>query len=180
MYGGQSANIPIKINAVGVIPIIFAFALLNFPQLIMSMVAPGSPAYTWYATNMGTGTWPNIMLTALLILGFSFFYASLSFNSDDVSKQIQQNGGFILGFRPGPPTRDYLKRVHRRITLFGALFLTFMALIPSVIFMAVNIGDTLTNAFTSIGILITVSVALEFDKQLQAQMLMKQYKGFLK
>ena len=180
MYGGQSANIPIKINAVGVIPIIFAFALLNFPQLIMSMVAPQSGAYMWYAQNLGAGSWANIVLTALLILGFSYFYASLSFNPEDVARQIQQNGGFILGFRPGMPTQLYLKRVHRRITLFGALFLMFMALIPSLIFMAIGIGEGLTNAFTSIGILITVSVALEFDKQLQAQMLMKQYKGFLK
>ena len=181
MYGGQSANIPMKINAVGVIPIIFAFSILNFPQLLMSLFWPGSDAYAWYASNMGAGSWPNIILTALLILGFSYFYASLHFNPDDVSRQIQQNGGFILGFRPGIPTRDYLRRVHYRITLFGAVFLAIMALIPSIIFTAVNVGDgALANAFTSIGILICVSVALEFDKQLKAQMLMKQYKGFLK
>lgn len=181
MYGGQNANIPIKINAVGVIPIIFAFSILNFPQLIMSMVAPNSGAMAWYSANMGTGTWPNIVLTALLILGFSYFYASLSFNPDDVAKQIQQNGGFILGFRPGIPTRDYLKKVHNRITLFGAIFLMLMALVPAIIFRAaMGTENPLTNAFTGIAILITVSVALEFDKQIQAQMLMKSYKGFLK
>jgi len=180
MYGGQNANIPMKINAVGVIPIIFAFSILNFPQLIMSMFWPDSGATQWYADYMGTGTWVNIVLTALLILGFSYFYASLSFNPEDVSRQIQQQGGFILGFRPGVPTRDYLRRVHNRITLFGALFLMFMALIPSLIFNAVTPGSALNNAFTSIALLIIVSVALEFDKQLQAQMLAKTYKGFLK
>ena len=131
---------------------------------------------------MGTGTWVNIVLTALLILGFCYFYASLSFNADDVSRNIQQNGGFILGYRPGPPTREYLRKVHNRITLFGAFFLMFMALVPSLIFKAVlsGEGNVLTNAFTSIGMLIIVSVALEFDKQLQGLMLMKTYKGFLK
>ena len=181
MYGGQSSHIPIKINAVGVIPIIFAFSILNFPQLIMSIFWPGSSAERWFALNMGTGTWVNIILTALLILAFSYFYASITFNPDDVAKQIQQNGGFILGFRPGIPTRDYLKRVHNRITLFGALFLMTMALVPSLIFNAVQVGDgALANAFTSIAILITVSVALEFEKQLDAEMMMKSYKGFLK
>lgn len=180
MYGGQNANIPIKINAVGVIPIIFAFSILNFPQLIMSMFWPNGGATVWYTNNMGAGTWPNIVLTALLILGFSYFYASLSFNPEDVSRQIQQQGGFILGFRPGVPTRDYLKRVHNRMTLFGALFLMTIALVPSVIFAAVMPENALTNAFTSIALLIIVSVALEFDKQLQAEMMVKTYKGFLK
>jgi preprotein translocase subunit SecY len=182
MYGGQSANIPIKINATGVIPIIFAFSIINFPQLIMSIFWPGQPADIWYANNVGTGTWLNIVLTALLILGFTYFYATLSFNPEDVSRQIQQNGGFILGYRPGKPTTDYLKKVSNRITLFGAIFLMIIALIPSLIF-AQAFGDdvgSLLNAFTSIGLLISVSVALEFDKQLQGYMLMKTYKGFLK
>ena len=114
-------------------------------------------------------------------MGFSYFYASLSFNPDDVARQIQQNGGFILGFRPGIPTRDYLKRVHNRITLFGAIFLMVMALVPSLVFRAaMGTENALTNAFTGIAILICVSVALEVDKQLQAQQLMKSYKGFLK
>lgn len=180
MYGGQNSHIPLKINSVGVIPIIFAFSLLTFPQLILSFF-PNSGAYSWYSQYMGSGTWVNIILTGLLILGFSYFYASLSFNPDDVSRNIQQNGGFILGYRPGPPTRDYLKKVHNRITFFGALFLMFMAIVPSLIFKGVMSGtNTLTNAFTSIGMLIIVSVALEFDKQLQGQLLMKTYKGFLK
>jgi len=187
MYGGQQSHIPLKINAVGVIPIIFAFALLNFPQLIISFFPTGKAAadyaYWFGAGGTGPGQYINMVLTALLILGFSYFYATLSFNPEDVSRNLQQSGGFILGYRPGPPTRDYLKKVHNRMTLFGAVFLAFMALIPSIIFTAVmNDGGTsaLTNAFTSIGMLIIVSVALEFDKQLQGLMLMKTYKGFLK
>jgi len=181
MYGGQSANIPIKINASGVVPIIFAFAMLQFPQLIMSIFWPDSGAYHWWAMNVGKGSFINIVATALLILGFTYFYATLSFNPDDVSRQIQQNGGFILGYRPGPPTRDYLKRVSNRITLFGAIFLMLIALVPSLIFtMAVKDGGALLTAFTGVGLLIIVSVALEFEKQLQGQMLMKSYKGFLK
>jgi preprotein translocase subunit SecY len=180
MYGGQSNHIPMKINAVGVIPIVFAFSLLNFPQLIMSFF-PNSNAYIWYSTHMGSGSWPNIVLTALLILCFSYFYATLTFNPDDVAKNLQQSGGYVLGIRPGDPTRDYLRKVRNRITLFGAIFLAFMALVPSLIFRAVMEGnDALTNAFTSIGMLICVSVALEFERQLRGLMLQKTYKGFLK
>ena len=186
MYGGQSANIPIKLNATGVMPIIFATALVNFPQLIMQMLLPLGDgvvnAYNWYARYMGTGTWINIVVTALLILGFSYFYATLVFNPQEVALQIQRNGGFILGYRPGKPTADYLKKVSHRITLFGAIFLMLVALIPSLIFTSIPAiaGDSLTTAFTSIGMLVIVSVALEFDKSIQNQMLMKQYKGFLK
>ena len=180
MYGGQSSHIPLKVNSVGVIPIIFAFSLLNFPQLIMSFF-PESGAYRWWAEWMGTGTPLNICLTALLILAFSYFYASIAFNPDDVARNLQQSGGFIIGFRPGPPTRDYLKKVHNRMTLFGAVFLAFMALVPSLVFEYLMPGSqALTNAFTAIGMLICVSVALEFDKQLQGLMMMKTYKGFLK
>jgi preprotein translocase subunit SecY len=185
MYGGQSSHIPLKVNSVGVIPIIFAFSLLNFPQLIFSFF-PDSSAMAWYSKWLGAGgdgpgRYINMVLTSLLILAFSYFYASISFNPEDVSRNLQQNGGYILGFRPGPPTRDYLRKVHNRMTLFGAIFLAFMALVPSIIFSTVmNGNNALTNAFTSIGMLITVSVALEFDKQLQAAMMMKTYKGFLK
>ncbi len=187
MYGGQSTNIPIKLNATGVMPIIFATALVNFPQLVMQMLLSFNNkgvinAYDWYQTYMGTGTWINIVVTSLLILGFSYFYATLMFNPEEVSLQIQRNGGFILGYRPGKPTTDYLKKVSHRITFFGAIFLMLVSMVPSLLF--TNIpqlsGDALTTAFTSIGMLVLVSVALEFDKSIQNQMLMKQYKGFLK
>lgn len=179
MYGGQSTFIPIKVNGSGVMPIIFASALLTFPQLIISIFAPES---TWYQEWLGTGSWLYIVLLALLILAFSFFYAQITFNPEDISKRIQQQGGFITGIRAGKPTADYLKKISRRITFFGAIYLALIALIPSLAFKA--IGDSvgwgiLINAFSATGLMILVSVALEFDKQLEAQMLMRNYKGFL-
>lgn len=181
MYGGQNTNIPIRVNASGVMPIIFASALLTFPQLIMSIFSPNSAAMTWYNTYMGSGSWPYIILSSLLILFFSYFYAQLTFNTDDISKQIQQNGGFIPGIRPGKPTAEHLKKISNRVILFGAIFLAFIALVPSLIFKGISGGNySLVNAFSATGLLIVVSVALEFDKQLEAQLLMKNYRGFLK
>ena len=183
MYGGQNTNIPIKINASGVMPIIFATALISFPQLIMSIfwfdTTEGS-AYMWYANNLGAGTWLYSILVAVLILFFSYFYSQISFNPEDVSRQIQQNGGFIPGYRAGKPTADYLKKVSNRITLWGAIFLALVALIPTFIFKLIPGTGSLINAFSATGLLIVVSVALELDKQLEAQLLMRNYKGFLK
>ena len=182
MYGGQNTNIPIKINATGVMPIIFATALISFPQLIMSIfwysTEEGS-AYMWYSTYLGSGSWIYSLLVAVLILFFSYFYAQISFNPEDVSRQIQQNGGFIPGYRAGKPTADYLKKVSNRITLWGAIFLALVALIPTYIFTLIGNTGSLVNAFSATGLLIVVSVALEIDKQLEAQLLMRNYKGFL-
>ena len=113
-----------------------------------------------------------------LIFAFSFFYAQIQFNPEDISKSIQQNGGFIPGIRPGKPTADYLKKISNRITLFGAIFLSLVAFVPSFAFSFAGAGYV--NVFSTTGILIIVSVALEFDKQLQSQLMMKNYKGFLK
>ncbi len=183
MYGGQNTNIPIKINASGVMPIIFATAIISFPQLIMSIfwysTEEGS-AYMWYAENLGAGTWPYVIIVAALILLFSYFYSTISFNPEDISRQIQQNGGFIPGYRAGKPTADYLKKVSNRITLWGAIFLALIALVPSFIFSLIGSSGSLINAFSATGLLIVVSVALEIDKQLEAQLLMRNYKGFLK
>ncbi len=180
MYGGQNTNIPIRVNGSGVMPIIFASALLTFPQLIMSIFCPNSDAMTWYNTWMGSGSWPYIVVSSLLILFFSYFYAQITFNPDDISKQIQQNGGFIPGIRPGKPTSDYLRKISNRVILFGAIFLAFIALVPNLIFKGIGGSSSLVNAFSATGLLIIVSVALEFDKQLEAQLLMKNYRGFLK
>ena len=181
-YGGQSTYIPVKLNASGVMPIIFATAIITFPQMIAQMVAPGSDFYNWWSTWLGAGSrYPfYYILVALLILFFSYFYAQIEFNPEDISRNIQQYGGFIPGIRPGKPTIDYLTRISKRLTLFGALFLMFIALVPSVVFAAVLDSPTLVNAFSATGMLIVVSVALEFQKQLQSLMMMKQYKGFLK
>ena len=180
MYGGQSNFIPIRLMGTGVLPIIFAMSFLSFPQLIMSIFWPTSDAATWYAMHLGAGTWPYTLVMGLLILFFAYFTSQMMFNPEDVAKQIQGNGGFILGIRPGKPTADYLKRINNRITLFGAIFLAFIAIVPTLIFTFVGGSSTLVTAFSATGMLIVVSVALEFNKQLEAQVLMKNYKGFLK
>ncbi|MGD9901144.1 MAG: preprotein translocase subunit SecY [Spirochaetales bacterium] len=179
MYGGQSTYIPVRVNGSGVLPIIFAMSILAFPQLIMSIFWPTSSFYNWYQTYLGTGTWVYSILVGLLILFFAYFYSQISFNPADVSKHIQQNGGFIPGIRAGKPTADYLTKISKRITLFGAIFLAFIAIVPTLIFKAIG-NSALIGAFSATGMLIVVSVALEFNKQLEAQMLMKNYKGFLK
>jgi preprotein translocase subunit SecY len=181
-YGGQSTYIPLKINASGVLPIIFATAIITFPQLIGQIFDHSDYGfYWWWSTYLGVGKWPYAVVVSILIFVFSFFYAQIQFNPEDVSRNIQQYGGFIPGIRPGAPTLDYLKKVTKRITFFGALYLTIVALVPSVLFSVFSIGnETLVNTFTSTGMLIIVSVALEFDKQLQSLMMMKHYKGFLK
>ena len=183
MYGGQASYIPMKVNASGVMPIIFASAIITFPTLIMSLFGlnaqSGGFAGFWF-NYLGTGSVIYSILTCLLILFFAYFYAQIQFNPADVSLNIQQHGGFIPGIRPGKPTTEYLKKVSNRITLFGAIFLAFIALVPSVLFSAVAVGSQgLLNSFTATGMLIVVSVAIEFRDQLEAQLMMKRHKNIL-
>ena len=184
MYGGQSSSIPIRISGGGVMPLIFAFSILSFPQMIGSMINGGENAFTiwWNKWMSASALWPNSIVYSLvlcvLIFAFSFFYAQMQFNPEDVSKSIQQNGGFIQGIRPGKATESYLKKISNRITLFGAIYLSLVAFIPAAAFGWIS--PELVNAFSTTGILIVVSCAMEFEKQLQAQLMMKNYKGFLK
>ncbi len=182
MYGGQDTYIPIKLNSSGVMPIIFATSLLTLPQLIISIFWPNSSAATWYNEWLGTSSWIYIVVLALLIFAFAFFYSMITFDTNDISRRLQQQGGFVKGIRPGRETSEYLKKISRRITLFGAFFLAFIALLPSLAFKAIDDYSALTsliNAFSATGLMIIVSVALEFDKNLEAQMYMRNYKGFL-
>lgn len=188
MYGGQSTYIPIRVNGSGVMPIIFASSLLMFPQMIIQLFFSTTEAASWYARYMGSGTAVYYVLLALFILGFSYFYAQIQFNPEDVSKNIQQYGGFIPGIRAGKPTSDFLKKINNRITFFGAVFLMSLSLIPTFLFRALAMGDgtwaapalPFANSFSATGLLIVVSVALELNKQLESQIMMKHYKGFLK
>lgn len=189
MYGGQSSVIPMRISGSGVMPLIFAFAIISAPAMIASLISPNGVntqrINEWFS---GNGAWYGQLIytvvLCILIFAFSFFYSSMQFNPDDVSKTIQQNGGFIQGIRPGKPTADYLKKINNRITLFGAIYLTIVALVPSilaVILTAAGLPTDLISVFSTTGILIVVSCALELDKQLQSQLMMKNYKkGFLK
>lgn len=176
MYGGQATSFPIKLNAQGVMPIILAMTILSFPQMIVSVFWPS----TTYPEILATGGWLYTVLSSILILLFSYFMASLTFKPDEIARQMQQNGGFINGIRPGKNTSDYLKKISDRLTFFGAIFLALVALVPTLIFTFIGGNSALVNAFSSTGLLIVVSCALEFDKQLESQLLMRSYKGFLK
>jgi len=175
MYGGQSTHIPMKLNSAGVLPIIFAMTLLQVPSMIAGFW-PASGFSLWYQKWMGTGTVIHSILFALLIIGLGFFYNMITFNPVEVSKNIQQYGGFVPGIRPGRPTSDYLAKIASRLTMFGGLFLAVLATVPTLV-----IG-IFYDAFslTATGLLISVSVALETSKSLESQMLMRHYKGFLK
>lgn len=184
MYGGQSSAIPIRISGGGVMPLIFSFSILSFPQMIASLINGGDNGFNRWWTNwmsasaQGWGAVVYTLVLCVLIFAFSFFYAQMQFNPEDVSKNIQQNGGFIQGIRPGKATETYLKKISNRITLFGAIYLSLVAFIPSIAFAWASLD--LVNVFSTTGILIVVSCAMEFEKQLQAQMMIKNYKGFLK
>ncbi|MDD3831074.1 MAG: preprotein translocase subunit SecY [Clostridia bacterium] len=187
MYGGQSTYIPVKVNGSGVLPLIFAFALLSFiPMIANTFWADSAFAVWWtkYMTSNGgywVGTVVNSVSLALLIFGFSYFYSQIQFNPIEISKNLQQNGGFIPGIRPGRETSEYLARVVSRITFWGATFLAIIALVPSLVFgLVLQNQSQLLNAFSSTGMLIIVNVALEFDKALENQLMMRHYKGFLK
>ncbi|HIS00047.1 MAG TPA: preprotein translocase subunit SecY [Candidatus Excrementavichristensenella intestinipullorum] len=175
MYGGQSTHIPLRINSSGVLPLIFASAIMQFPSTIFAFM-PGSSASTWWSTHMSYTSFWYQLIFALLILGFTFFYSSITFNPGEISRNIQNNGGMIPGIRQGKPTADFIARISRRITLFGALFLALLATIPTL--MSSLAGLSLPFAASSL--LIAVSVALETTRQLESQMTMRHYKGFLK
>ena len=172
MYGGQSTHIPMKINSTGVMPLIFGFAILQFPATIFAFF-PASGLNIWWM-GFQNGIWYQVVL-ALLIIAFTYFYTSITFNPIDISKNMQQNGGIIPGIRQGRATSDYLAKVSGRLTLFSALFLAVLATIPTVITRLFGIQAP----FAASSVLIAVSVALETLRQIEAQMVMRHHKGFL-
>ena len=174
IYGGQSTHIPMKINQSGVLPLIFAITLLQFPNMILGMV-PGN-AQAGYESVMGSGKPLYLIVYALLIFFFTFFYSQVTFNTVDVAKNIQQNGGFIPGIRAGKPTSDYLQKILVRVTLFGAIFLALVATVPT----AISAIAGFASAFGATSLLIMVSVSLETTRQLESHLMMRHYKGFLK
>lgn len=176
VYGGQSTHIPMKINQAGVIPIIFAMALLTFPTIIANLVAGDTGFAAWLSRVLNYDHPVYIICYALLIFVFTYFYTAATFNTADVADNMRKNGGFIPGLRPGKPTAEYLDRVLSRLTFSGATFLTLIALMPS-IFMAVS-GMNLYFGGTSL--LIAVGVALDTMKQIESHLLMRHYQGFMK
>lgn len=178
MYGGQSTHIPIKVLMAGVIPVIFSTSLLQFPQLMTLFFDGGfSDFVTKYLTLGGTvGTWVYSILNIILIIFFTYFYTAVQFNPIEYANNLKQNGGFIPGIRPGKPTSDYLSKIMGKITFIGAISLALIATVPVVIEAILSLG----LHFGGTAVLIVVGVALETMKQIESQMLMRHYKGFLK
>ena len=175
MYGGQSTHIPLKLNASGVLPLIFASAIMQFPSTILAFF-PNSSAYQWWSEHVKTMSWGYQLIFALMIFGFTFFYSAITFNPVEISKNIQNNGGMIPGIRQGKPTSDFIKKITTRITTFGALYLAILAVIPTIIYAIARVS----LPFAASSLLIAVSVAMESMRELESQMLMHNYKGFLK
>ena len=179
MYGGQSSTLPLKVNMTGVMPMIFANSIVSIPATIQMFVNPKQGSFWAGFFNLfGTDGWLYAALTAILIVAFAYFYVTISFNPIEVANNIKKNGGFIPGIRPGKPTSDYITKVLSRITLIGALFLVVIAVVPLV----ANIisGAKLSSlAFTGSSIIIVVGVVLETAREIESQMTMRHYKGFL-
>ncbi len=177
VYGGQSTHIPMKLNPSGVLPVIFAVSIVTLPQLIASWF-PNSGFYVFVNRYLGQRSAIYIIVYFLLIIFFAYFYTTMSFNPQEVSKNLKENGGFVLGIRPGKPTADYLTRILNRLTLAGSLFLAFIAILPIILGIFVPALSGMAIGGTSI--IILVNVALETTNQLESMMLMRHYKGFLK
>jgi len=177
MYGGQSSNLPMKVNMSGVLPIIFAQSIATIPATIGAFLpAPAEGSFGYHLLNaIDNKSVLYLIVYFVLIIGFSYFYASIQFNPVEISNNLKRNGGFIPGFRPGKPTSDFISKVLNKITLFGAIYLGVVAILPL-------IADKFTAASLGIGgtsVIIVVGVALETVQALENQMLMRQYKGFL-
>lgn len=175
VMGGQSSYLPIKINAAGVIPIIFASCLIYFPAQIAALF---NVDWLTMAANAISAGWVNWILTALLIVFFAYFYTSIVFNPEDTAENLQRQGGFIPGIRPGQNTVQYIKDVLHRVTLPGAIFIAAIAVIPSILFYFTN--NSLIQAFGGTSILIMIGVALDTMNKIESQLKMYNYDGFFK
>ncbi|MBS3994963.1 MAG: preprotein translocase subunit SecY, partial [Alkaliphilus sp.] len=178
-YGGHSTHIPLKVNQAGVIPVIFAISLLQFPLTLTFFFQGGgfTNFVEKYLSPAGNpGIWIYSILNVILIIFFTYFYTAVTFNPPEVAENMKKHGGFIPGIRPGKPTAEYLQKVLTRITLAGAVFLATIAVLPTLILQF----SSLQLQFGGTSLLIVVGVALETMKQVEAQMMMRHYQGFLK
>ena len=178
MYGGQSSNLPMKVNMSGVLPIIFAQSIATLPITIWSFIgvpAEGTVSRSIYDA-IDAQSFIYMVVYFLMIIGFSYFYSSIQFNPVEIANNLKKNGGFVPGFRPGKPTIDFIKKVLGKVVMFGAIYLGIVAVCPLIV------GKIIGNTSVAIGgtsVIIVVGVALETVKALENQMLMRQYKGFL-
>ena len=176
MYGGQSSNLPIKVSMSGVMPVIFAQSICSLPATICTFAGVDQKAW-WYTTFISANSWVYAVCYFAMIFFFGWFYASIQYDPVEIANNLKKNGGFIPGFRPGKPTADFIKKVINKIIVFGSVYLGVVALLPIIA------GNLMTEVqYLAIGgtsIIIVVGVALETVKALEAQMLMRHYKGFL-
>jgi len=175
MYGGQSTHIPLKVNMSGVIPVIFASSITMFPATLANFF-PNSGVANWIVKYFGWGTTVTTILYISLIIAFTFFYTAITFNPIEIANNLKKNGGFIPGIRPGKPTTDYINKSVTKLTLFGGIFLAAVATIPIILGNIMNVN----LQFGGTSLLIVVGVAIESIKQLESQMMMRHYNGFLK
>lgn len=180
MYGGQSSNLPIKLNMTGVMPIIFANSIISIVPTV-AMFLPKAAEGSFRAGFEGlfdSGSWFYAILTLVLIIAFAYFYVAISFNPVEIANNLKSNGGSIPGIRPGTPTADYIRRITNRITLIGAIFLGIIAVLPIII--NICTGNVMSGlAFGGSSIIIVVGVVLETAREIEGQMTMRHYKGFL-
>lgn len=175
VYGGQNTNLPIKVSMSGVLPVIFAQSICSLPATIFAFT--GGTDGWWYRNIFSSESWVYAVVYFLMIFFFSWFYASVQYDPVEIANNLKKNGGFIPGFRPGRPTADFIQKVINKIVVFGAFYLSVVALLPLI---AGNLLPSIQNlAIGGTSVIIVVGVALETVKNLEAQMLMRHYKGFL-
>ncbi len=180
MYGGQASSLPMKVNMSGVLPIIFAQSIASLPATIAAFISQPKEGTFWHGflKAIDTQSVAYMIVYFLMIIAFSYFYATIQFNPIEISNNLKQNGGFIPGFRPGKPTSDFIAKVLSKVTLFGAIYLGIIAIAP--ILVSKLLGDAYRGlAIGGTSVIIVVGVALETVQALESQMLMRQYKGFL-
>ncbi len=184
MYGGQNTNLPLKVNMAGVMPIIFANSIVAILPTIASFTNQSGKFATWVDKWFNYDTWPYFVVFLVLLIAFAFFYVMISFNPVEVANNIKNNGGAIPGIRSGRPTVDFIKKVLNRITLVGALLVAFIACFPMLLTNITQYFDSVSGMFTVLtfggsSLMIVVGVALETTRDLEAQMSLRNYKGFL-
>jgi preprotein translocase subunit SecY len=184
MYGGTSTYLPLKVNQAGVIPVIFASSLLYLPQLLSQLNSDTTSAWQRFIQNyiVNQSSWPHILLYFALIIFFTYFYVSITFNPEERAEDMKKYGGFIPGIRPGRPTAEYLSYVLSRITFAGALYLGVIAVLPNFFLGVTGNGNSGQNNFPFGGtaVLIMVGVGLDTVKQIESQLMQRNYEGFLR
>ncbi|MFI4882708.1 MAG: preprotein translocase subunit SecY [Phycisphaerales bacterium JB064] len=186
-YGGQRSYLPLRVNHGGVMPIIFASSLMIFPSVILSGIAESTQqtggwlhaTATWFGDALNYGQFPYIMLHVAMVYFFSYFWITIQFNPEEISKQMRDHGSFIPGLRPGPRTAEYLEAVMERLTYVGGAFLAVIAVLPMLVSTAMGVPFNVTQFLGGTGLLIVVAVILDFVQRVEANLLMRNYAGFL-